>query len=450
MADSTLCAESILILRPGSQLVRTNFGALLHGGGGQASYPLSQSEALGIALCGGRFTFAEIVTAMADLYGIEASRVEGELRSLYSNFLGRGLLEHLPCPLPEPFHAHQNMIFVPEERPDAIHPEKLLDLGIQLTRGCILSCAYCFADSGTEGEGPHLPAAVVVRVLEEAGRAGAVKVILGGGEPLIHPDIIPIVRQTVRLGYQDILLSTKATSVTRELAESLRRAGLQNIQVSLDSLSPDEVDALVGRANALPDALQGLFYLHELGFRVKVQAIMTKLNIESFPAMVRTLHRWGIRSFGASRLVLVGRGTRGLLPTEEQVAVLQQELERLRKELKGAQGLTFGDESLTRCGAGRLGCFVLADGRVVGCDLMATLVSDAEILGNVKDQSILDIWNGERMRSFRRPRVNHPICLSCDALLLCTGGCRVRSFIATGDMNAPDPLCTKVYPARAS
>ncbi|MCL6451774.1 MAG: radical SAM protein [Acetobacteraceae bacterium] len=436
-----------LLLHPRARLLRTNFGALLQEAVTSRSRALSQSEALGLALCGGTHTFSEIVPAMAELYGVPRERVEEDMGKLFSEYLRDGLLIVLPCPLPEPAYDHREFIFVPEEDPRAVHPSKLLNLALQLTEGCVLACAYCYALSGPSDHGRDMPTRLALRLLREGREAGATNLIVGGGEPLIHPDVSEILERAIRLGYQDIRVSTKATRVTRELAEGLRRAGLSQIQVSLDSWVPSEVDRLVGGGNALAHALQGLVYLLEQNFRVTVRATITRLNAESFPELVRGMARLGLTSFWAGTVVPVGRATAGLLPTPEQLARLESDLQQVRREMPGISIPPVGSDALTQCGGGRLGVYVLADGRVVPCDLIATLVTPSEVLGNVHEQSLPEIWNGERIRAFRQPRVSHPVCLSCKTLALCAGGCRVRAFVAYGDQNQPDPLCPKLRSA---
>jgi len=441
-AQAHTVPESPLLLHPAAQLLKTNFGAMLRGPDGSV-HLLSQSQALALVLCNGVEPFADIVRGLADLYRLPPEEVEGEVRRLYERHLAGGLLLPLPAPLPEPFYDHRPFIFEPETDPRAVHPTTLTTLALQLSAQCVLACAYCYTDS-LPGRGDNMPTSLALRLLREGRELGATGAILGGGDPLIHPDAAAIAEHAVMLGYRNITVSTKATIVTRELAAALRRAGLTHIQVSLDSWIPEEVERLTGSSPALSRALQGVFYLMEQNLRVNVNSVVTGLNVDSIPDLISSLARWGISSFQTPRVVAVGRGADVPPATPAQLARLGSRLERLRAELPGLDLPVITNESLTQCGGGRLGVFVLADGRVIPCDLILTLLTDTEVLGNVNEASLADIWDGERMRAFRRPRVDHPQCLQCSTLTVCGGGCRVRSWIATGDMNRPDPLCRKI------
>jgi radical SAM protein with 4Fe4S-binding SPASM domain len=452
MATPDFNRDEPLLLHPRATLLPTNFGALLKDPNSGNYHALSQSWALALALCGGTHTFAQIVPAMAQLYGQPEDRVERELGELYAEYRRSGVLLTLPRPLPEPVRDHQPFIFRADENPSAVHPVRLSSLALQLTDGCPLACRYCYAcvDEDAPATGRPMPTSTALRVLDQARAMGVSSIIVGGGEPLIHPDAETILEHIIRLGFPDIVVSTKATTVNGAFAARLRRTGLRKIQVSLDSWLPDEVDYLLGRTGVYGRVLRGLFSLLRHGFSVHIRATITRFNADHFPHLVRSVAPLGVKSFWAGAVVPVGRGTRDAAPTPEQLAALEAGLEQVRREVPGIELPPVGGTVLNQCGGGRLNVFVLADGRVLPCDLITTLATEREVLGSVEEQSLSDIWHGEKTRAFRKPRVTHPVCLSCRALALCTGGCRVRAFIATGDMNQPDPLCPKVYPDRES
>ncbi|MCL6451773.1 MAG: radical SAM protein [Acetobacteraceae bacterium] len=435
-----------LLLSSRAMLLRTNLGALVRAPRTGRYRMLSQAQALGLALCDGTHSLAEIVPALADLYRLPPEAVEAEMARLYSECLSLGVLAALPVRLPGPSHDFQPFVFRPEEAPAAVHPRELQTLGLELTQVCTLSCAYCFA-SDRAGRPVAMPTDMALRLLEEGRRAGARSLILGGGEPLAHPDVVAVIGLAVRLGYRDIQVSTKATVITRGLASDLRRAGLDQIQVSLDSWYPEEWEGLVGRQGAWARALEGLVFLLQEGFTVIVRPTITRINADRFPDLVLNLARLGIRSFRAATVVPVGRAGRGLLPSAEQVQRLEAELNRVRQEAAVRVELAAPRAgAVHHCPGGRLSLYVLAGGRVVPCDFIATLAGDAEVLGDARGQSLAEIWGGERVRAFRRPRVTHPACRACEMLLFCAGGCRVRAFTFSGDMNQPDPRCPRVHP----
>jgi len=444
MVDSHPASPLLLLPRVG--LMRTNCGALLRDPATGSYRLLSQSDALALILCNGVNTWQDIVPALADLYGAPRDAVAAETRRLYSDCLNRNVLAILPVALPQPARDYREFVFVPENNPDAIHPARLSTLGLGLTEGCALSCAYCFAASA-RGKQPHMPTSLALRLLEEAQGVGAQYLVLGGGEPLLHPDITQIVQRAVRLGYHDIQISTKATTVSRELVAGLRRSGLDQIQISLDSWDPEEVDLLVGSRGAWSRAVQGMLYFLQEGFTISVRPTVTRINADSLPELVQVLARLGIRSVRPVTVYTIGRANEDLAPDTEQLARLEERLaEVCRQTGLRVQLAAPRVDDLRICLGARLSVYVLANGRVLPCDVIATLCGENEVLGNVHDQGLGEIWTGNRIREFRQPRVADPVCRDCEQLLMCAGGCRMCSYALTGDMNRPDPRCRKAYP----
>jgi len=61
-----------------------------------------------------------------------------------------------------------------------------------------------------------------------------------GGEPLMHPDIVEVVRQAKSLGFEGVCIVTNAFLLTKEMASDLKKAGLDALTVSIDSITPTQ------------------------------------------------------------------------------------------------------------------------------------------------------------------------------------------------------------------
>jgi len=104
-------------------------------------------------------------------------------------------------------------------------------------RRCNLSCTYC-----NEYDDVSKPIATseMVRRVEHLARLGTLSVHLSGGEPLLHPDCDEIIRCIRRHGMSAGLL-TNGYLLNVERIQRLNRAGLDNLQISIDNVTPDEV-----------------------------------------------------------------------------------------------------------------------------------------------------------------------------------------------------------------
>ncbi|MBV9203936.1 MAG: GTP 3',8-cyclase MoaA [Actinobacteria bacterium] len=165
------------------------------------------------------------------------------------------------------------------------------DLRVSLTDRCNLRCAYCMPPEGLD----WLPAPeqltddeVVRLVRVGVERLGIREVRFTGGEPLLRRGLAGIIARTARLRPRpEISLTTNAIGLKRSAA-ALRAAGLDRINVSLDTLRPETFRKLT-RRDRLPDVLDGLAAAAEAGLApVKVNAvIMRDLNDDESVPLLR-------------------------------------------------------------------------------------------------------------------------------------------------------------------
>ena len=159
------------------------------------------------------------------------------------------------------------------------HGRVATDLRVSLTDRCNLRCTYCMPEEGlvwlpkqtllTDDEVVRL-----VRVAAE--RLGVTEVRFTGGEPLLRPGLVRIVAESSQLRPRPRLsLTTNGIGLTR-LAAALADAGLDRVNVSLDTLRPERFEALA-RRRRLEDVLDGLRAAHDAGLRpVKLNAVLMR------------------------------------------------------------------------------------------------------------------------------------------------------------------------------
>jgi GTP 3',8-cyclase len=153
------------------------------------------------------------------------------------------------------------------------------DLRVSLTDRCNLRCSYCMPPEGL----PWLPTPdvltddEVVRLLGVAVRLlGVDEIRFTGGEPLLRPGLVKIVAAGAALTPRPRLsLTTNGIGLER-LAGPLREAGLDRVNVSLDTLDPDRFATLAHRRR-LPDVLAGLRGAAAAGLTpVKLNAVLMR------------------------------------------------------------------------------------------------------------------------------------------------------------------------------
>jgi cyclic pyranopterin phosphate synthase len=174
-------------------------------------------------------------------------------------------------------------------------------LRISVTDKCNLRCVYCMPEAGL----PWLQRAEILSYEEIAtivramARLGLRRVRLTGGEPLVRRDLAYLVRLLRAVpGIEDIALSTNAVLLD-EQAEELKAAGVNRVNISLDSLRPERVDAIARRSGSYARIMAGLQAAERVGFSpIKVNAVIMRGRnddeLEDF-ARLTLKHPWHVR-----------------------------------------------------------------------------------------------------------------------------------------------------------
>jgi GTP 3',8-cyclase len=166
-----------------------------------------------------------------------------------------------------------------------------VDLRVSLTDRCNLRCSYCMPAEGldwlpkpsllTDDELNRLIGIAVERL-------GIQEVRFTGGEPLLRRGLLGIVAATATLRPRPtISITTNGIGLAR-MAEPLREAGLDRVNVSLDTLDEDRFEALT-RRRRLDDVIEGLAAAHDAGLTpVKINTVLMRgINDDEAPALLR-------------------------------------------------------------------------------------------------------------------------------------------------------------------
>ena len=147
---------------------------------------------------------------------------------------------------------------------------------LSITDRCDLACLYCRAgrNDGYLPAERRLRAREWTTLAEGLARRGVRRFRVTGGEPLLHADVVEIVRGIAALpGVDDVALTTNGTRLA-ELAGPLREAGLHRLNVSVDSLDADRFAAL-SRGGSLARVLEGIDAARAVGFdELKINTVV--------------------------------------------------------------------------------------------------------------------------------------------------------------------------------
>ncbi|MDA8422142.1 MAG: GTP 3',8-cyclase MoaA [Nitrospiraceae bacterium] len=113
-------------------------------------------------------------------------------------------------------------------------------LRISITDRCNLKCIYCMPEKGLKHfkQSEILTTAEIIRIVRIACKYGVRKVRLTGGEPLLRNDIVQLLSGIKSAGIQDLSITTNAQRLAG-MAKALKKAGLDRVNISLDTLLED-------------------------------------------------------------------------------------------------------------------------------------------------------------------------------------------------------------------
>ncbi|MEX2572614.1 MAG: GTP 3',8-cyclase MoaA [Gemmatimonadota bacterium] len=174
-------------------------------------------------------------------------------------------------------------------------------LRISVTDKCNLRCVYCMPEEGLPWlkRQQLLSYEEITRIVREMAPLGLRKLRITGGEPLVRKDLPELVRMLRAVdGIEDIALSTNAVLLP-ESADALREAGVNRLNVSLDSLIPDRIDAISRRPGSAAKIFAGLEAAERVGFSpIKINCVVMRGRnedeVEAFARISRE-RPWHIR-----------------------------------------------------------------------------------------------------------------------------------------------------------
>ncbi len=355
----------------------------------------------------------------------------------------------------------------------------------ETTRACTMACVHCRAEAQCNPDPRQLTHEEGLRLLDGIASFSSPIVILTGGEPLMRPDIFEVAKYGVSKGLR-MVMSPCGTSLTPDIVQKIKEAGISRLSISLDGSSPAMHDTFRGTPGAFDATIRGMSYCREAGVGFQINTTVTKRNVDDLPAILETVLKVGAAAWHPFMLVPTGRGIairNEEVPPEQYESVLrwvekvsqehpihikptcaphyvrilgQTRAER-RKEapVEGAThpihppmhgnggGHPSGMHAITKgCMAGDGFCFVSHTGEVHGCGFLTLLA------GSVREKSFPEIYQDspvfQTLRDIARLEGK---CGVCEFAAKC-GGCRARALAETGNYLAEEPYC--VYqPKRA-
>ena len=319
----------------------------------------------------------------------------------------------------------------------------------ELTYSCPLQCPYCANPIDFARIKSELNTEDWLRVLSEARAMGAVQLGFSGGEPLVRPDLTELVKHARQLGYFSNLI-TSGYGMTEAKIVELKEAGLDHIQVSIQSPEKTLNDELAG-TESYDHKKEVARLVKKNGYPMVLCVVIHRKNIHQMHDILAMAS-----DLGADYLELANTQYYGwahlnrdqLLPTKEQFVEAESIAQAYKEKVKGKMKIyyvvpDFYEDRPKACmnGWGTTFLTIAPDGTALPCH------SARELPGldcpNVKDMSVHDIWHhSAAFNHFRGFEWMKEPCRSCPEKTKDFGGCHCQAYLLTGDMHNTDPACS--------
>jgi len=287
----------------------------------------------------------------------------------------------------------------------------------ELNTTCNLACRFCHTSHGRFDKG--LEYEEIHSRLVNLQNTDIRDIIFSGGEPLLRPDILDILRCARGFGYS-VDLCTNGTLVTPAMSGELAEC-LCEVSVSLDSADEQVHDSMRGVQGAQKRALRGIAVLQDSGLRIHAITVVNDATIASLPSTVAMLEQIGVESVTLLGEMSVGESE--MRHKRESYAGIVSVLRRDAKIPVNTKRLTCMPSEIS-CPAGRMVWGIDARGQMLPCILFKGLGAEDGLFS----------WRNK----FDDERSGR--CSSCQHASGCRGGCPGASILS-GQGIGIDPLC---------
>lgn len=333
----------------------------------------------------------------------------------------------------------------------------LTQLVLKPTLYCYHRCPYCdlrqdyYRDMiaiGRRNSTPnvgHMPLDMALRAIDEAAGLGMRSLQLSGGDPLLYPHLIEVIRAAAHYQGVFVFMNSVGTGVTVSKARAIIESGLGAWNFSVDTLDPEEYEKLRGKRGALPIIMKAIETVREAAaefpeFCINYMTVITRRNFRHIPELLRHCIETGVASIYLMNVygdetyqaylteaeirefrdeivprmlaMLAEAGLPGVVQTNAN-DVLATFFSAENSDADYAKGVYWPDmESVKQaCRVPNYYALVEPNGTVLPCCLVE--ISHEGEVGNVADESLATVWGGDGYANFRRDRI--AFCQKCSA-----------------------------------
>ena len=289
---------------------------------------------------------------------------------------------------------------------------------IHATLACNLTCRHCYLG---EVEKLYIDPALFCSVIAQLDQLQGLKVLISGGEPLLHPNLFQMLESIKNIRLRKMLLSN-GMLINEEMARRLRPL-VQEVQISVDGT--ESHNEFRNNPHAFDKVIQAIKALQSKGLDVSVATMIHSQNLEELSELESILKKLEVKSWALD----VPSQTGEFLKHPELYPTIEEAGAALRKFGWGAP---FEEShNIYACGAHL--CALMPNGDISKCGFFTD-----QPVGNLNHMSLKDCWEVIQKGFIWEQKELECAKLDCPYLEDCRGGCRFRASVGTGQLFGVD------------
>lgn len=311
--------------------------------------------------------------------------------------------------------------------PFSARPSAPYRMDLAITYRCNNDCAHCY--NARQRTFPGLSTSEWFEVLDRTWALGIPHVVFTGGEPTLHPDLPALIAHAEGNGQITGLNTNARRLADPRFVERLVAAGLDHVQITLESHDARIHDQMVRAPGAWQQTVRGLRNVLDTPLYVMTNTTMLRDNAPSLAQTLEFLAAEGVPTIGLNALIYSGAGASVGTGLGESELPPLLELARAHCEAHDQRLIWYTptqychfdpmqlELGVKGCTAALYNMCIEPNGDVLPCQ------SYYQPLGNLLQHSWDSIWNHDLSVSLRERRYASEKCAGCVLLAECGGGC---------------------------
>jgi radical SAM protein with 4Fe4S-binding SPASM domain len=374
--------------------------------------------------CTGNNTLQDIISDLSRMSGEEPQEIVKSLSTLIKTMEDNNMISFLTLPLHPPR----------VNPPEVPLFKRMTSIIFEITNRCNLRCKHCYNDSGPKRD-QELTFEEIKKSVDTFADAGVLNIVISGGEPLLHPHIFDII-QYIRSKPMSCIIFTNGTVITEDTVKKFKDFSIVSVAISLDGATPETNDSFRGILGSYKKTVKAIKMLQKEEIPVRINVCLHKGILDEFDELLNLFKKWDITDYSVAPAAYTGRQHEPdfVITLEEYKKVLKQLKEFEFKKGKKNE-LPYIPNSIN-CGAGMNSLTIRSNGDITLCSPFPDELS----LGNIKTDSIIDIWNNsELLNKIRSINASESeMCKGCKHIMVCQGGCMAHNYRRTGELGCGD------------